>query len=266
MVIGVEGNVHVGKTTYINNSFKDFNIIKEIEHKKDMSNFDRQLYYIEKEKEKSAIGNTILDRTILSTAIYSLNKFNGDKYNKLKNIIEYGLLNNEFIIPDYIYYIVYPYKLICNNHKLLYEKKGTQNVLVDYDYYLKYSIFFINSNSFEKIISTKDYRQIIVYNNNIFNNITKPIKIHNKSYNLDIIIEKINKLSNKEEKINLIDEIMKSTNLNDYITNIKCSNYKKIYKILGKNLGNMSNISLNTPLLLIDLFYEIKECIIRGEL
>lgn len=260
MVIGVEGNVHVGKTTYINNSFKDFNIIKEIEYKENISNFDRQLYYIEKEKEKKVIDNTILDRTILSTAIYSLNKFSGSEYNKLKNIIEDGLSNNEFIIPDYIYYIVYPYKLICNNHKLLCKEKGTQNVLVDYDYYLKYSMFFINSNSFEKIISTKDYRQIIVYNNSIFNNITKPIEIHDKSYNLDLIIDKLCKLNSKKDKINLIDEIMKSTNLNDYITNIKCNNH--IYKILDKNLGDM----LNKPLLLIDLFYEIKECIKRGDL
>ena len=52
MVIGVEGNVHVGKTTYIKNNFSKFNIIKETEFKQDLNDFDRQLYYIKSEVEK----------------------------------------------------------------------------------------------------------------------------------------------------------------------------------------------------------------------
>ena len=74
MVIGIEGNVHVGKTTYIKNNFSKFNIIKETEFKQNLNNFDRQLYYIksEIEKKKQLDGDTVLDRTIISTILYTI--------------------------------------------------------------------------------------------------------------------------------------------------------------------------------------------------
>ena len=75
MVVGVEGNVHVGKTTYIMNNFSDFNIIKEIEFKEELNDYDRQLYYINQEilKKDKLTLNSVLDRTIISTAIYTIN-------------------------------------------------------------------------------------------------------------------------------------------------------------------------------------------------
>ena len=74
MVIGVEGNVHVGKTTFINNNFSKFIIIKETKFKQDLNDYDRQLYYIksEIEKKKNLGVNTIIDRTIISTIIYTI--------------------------------------------------------------------------------------------------------------------------------------------------------------------------------------------------
>lgn len=260
MVIGVEGNVHVGKTTYIN-SFKNFNIIKEIEYRKDLNDYDRQLFYIEKEKERKYKVNdkTILDRTIISTAIYTLRKFKNNEYRNLKGIIEENLWNNSFVIPDCVHYIVYPYKLICKNHTILSKRKDTQNILVDYDYYLNYSLFFSTSNSFKKIIYTKDYRQIIVYNNDIYTNVTKPHNVYPKIYNVNFIVDKIRNLK-KEDKLKELNSIMSTTNLNDYATSIICD--KNLEDLLIKNLGD----KLKKPILLIDLFYEINESIKRGEI
>ena len=58
------------------------------------------------------------------------------------NIIKSKITKKEVIIPDYINFIIYPYKLICKNHNKLCKEKGTQNTLVDYDYYLKYNSYF----------------------------------------------------------------------------------------------------------------------------
>ena len=71
MVIGVEGNVHVGKTTYINNNFKDYSIKNEIAFNRSLDAYNRQLYYIKKESERKnhKLNNTILDRTIISIII-----------------------------------------------------------------------------------------------------------------------------------------------------------------------------------------------------
>ena len=74
MVIGVEGNVHVGKTTYIKNNYKDFNIIHENIFDPNLNDYDRQLFYIKQEieRKKQLTSKTILDRTIISTIIYTL--------------------------------------------------------------------------------------------------------------------------------------------------------------------------------------------------
>ena len=46
MVIGIEGNVHVGKTTFIKNNYNKYNIINETEFEPDLENYERQLFYI----------------------------------------------------------------------------------------------------------------------------------------------------------------------------------------------------------------------------
>ena len=304
MVIGVEGNVHVGKTTYINNNFKDYNILSEIKFQADMTNFNRQLYYIEEEiKRKNKLQkNSILDRTIISIIIYTkyTNTLTLTEKRKIMNIIKKALDNNQIIKPD-IHLILYPYKLLSVNHQDLKEVKKTQDSLVDYDYYLNYSLFFANrKESLNKIINYHDYREIISYKKDIFNLVTNKKRIRkrtliendkaNNNSNTKDIINKINDskeksflndliilLSNKskERKLSIIDKIMSKVPLNNYVTKIIClsknDNIIKFYKVLNDRLGNMSNISFNKdnsykPLLLIDLFYEIKEAIKEGEI
>lgn len=189
MVIGVEGNVHVGKTTYIKNNFSKFNIIKETKFKSDFNDYNRQLYYIEKEvkKKDQLIGDTVLDRTIISTIIYTIytDSLTLPEKNKLLYIIKENLDNNKIIVPTFVHLIIYPYKLISLNHSKLVKEKGTQNSLVDYNYYLKFSLFFSNFYyAINNILSIKDYRQIISYNSNIFKRIINP-----KSFNSKILLD-----------------------------------------------------------------------------
>lgn len=185
MVIGVEGNVHVGKTTYIKNNFSKFNIIKETEFKQDLNDFDRQLYYIksEVEKKKQLDGDTVLDRTIISTILYTIytESLTLDEKNKIIEIIKENIDKEKITIPSFVYLIVYPYKLISLNHLKLMKEKETQNSLVDYNYYLKYSLFFSNCYyAVNNILSTREYRQIILYSSDIFENVINPKMINSK--------------------------------------------------------------------------------------
>ena len=364
MVIGIEGNVHVGKTTYINKNFSNFKIITEIEFEENLNDYERQLYYIrqeiKKKKEMQTSSNVVLDRTILSTIIYTMytDSLNLKEKNKIISIINKIIKQNKIIIPEYIYLIVYPYKLISLNHMKLNKEKGTQNSLVDYNYYLNYSLFFSNYQyKYKNILNLEEYRQIVIYNSDIFNDMLKPKKIISKILidgypkinkissiyqgkyvnkweklevnnsleqinrileSIEMIIKEGNLLNNsfligitnlfynnrrisKENKLEIIDKIMKSIPLNSYITkiyyfilseegneekNIKdyLKKEKKFYKVLNRRLGEMSNInfvetyskievnmdisekSIEKPLLLIDLFFEIKEGIKEGEL
>ena len=185
MVIGVEGNVHVGKTAYIKNNFSKFNIIKETEFKQDLNDFDRQLYYIksEVEKKKQLDGDTVLDRTIISTILYTIytESLTLDEKNKIIEIIKENLDKEKITIPSFVYLIIYPYKLISLNHLKLKKEKGTQNSLVDYNYYLNYSLFFSNCYyAVNSILNTREYRQIILYSSDIFKNVTSPKKFNSK--------------------------------------------------------------------------------------
>ena len=195
MVIGVEGNVHVGKTTFIKNKYitDDNLILKETEFKKELSDFDRQLYYINAEVEKirnsNLKGNIILDRTMISTYIYILysNIFSKQEKKYFTDKIIKHITLNQILIPDIINFIIYPYDLICINQKKLCEIKGTQNFLVDYEYYINYNLFFANYISkINKIVETKDFRQVIEYPGiEIFNDIGKPTKKINSKVLLD---------------------------------------------------------------------------------
>lgn len=259
MVIGVEGNVHVGKTTYIKERFSKSHIINETSFKPDMNDYDRQLYYIEKEveKKKQLFEDTILDRTIISTLIYTLytDSLSPLEKKRLINIIKTKINNEKIIVPSFIHLILYPYKLITLNHSKLFEEKGTQDSLVDYDYYLKYSLFFSNFNdSINKIYSTKNYRQIISYNSDIFNNITD-----SRKYNSKIIVDgcpAIGKstIGGLQKKYEYIKEFTyKKYTLNDYSNQIN--------SIIDRvNILNKENILIDTSFLMgiTHLFYNKK--------
>lgn len=256
MVIGIEGNVHVGKTTYIKNNFSKFNIIKETEFKQNLNNFDRQLYYIksEIEKKKQLDGDTVLDRTIISTILYTIytESLTLTEKNKIIEIIKENLDKDKITIPSFVYLIIYPYKLISLNHLKLMKEKGTQNSLVDYNYYLKYSLFFSNCYyAVNNILSTKEYRQIVLYNSDIFKNITNP-----KMFNSKILLDgcpAIGKstIGNYQKKFKYIKEFKyKKYTLDDYSNQINSI-------IERVNVLNMENILLDTSFLMgiTHLFY-----------
>lgn len=249
MVIGIEGNVHVGKTTFIKNNFSKFNIIKETEFKLDLNDFDRQLYYIksEKEKKKQLDGDTVLDRTIISTMLYTIytESLTLTEKDKIIGIIKENLDKDKIIIPSFVYLIIYPYKLISLNHLKLIKKKGTQNSLVDYNYYLKYSLFFSNCYyAFSNILSTKEYRQIILYNSDIFKNITNP-----KMFNSKILLDgcpAIGKstIGSYQKRFEYIKEFKyKKYTLDDYSNQINSI-------IERVNVLNKENILLDTSFLM----------------
>ncbi len=256
MVIGIEGNVHVGKTTYIKNNFSNFNIIKETEFKQELNDFDRQLYYIksEVEKKKQVAGDTVLDRTIISTILYTIytKSLNLTEKSKIIGIIKENLDKGKMTIPSFVYLIIYPYKLISLNHLKLMKEKGTQNSLVDYNYYLKYSLFFSNCYyAVNDILNTKEYRQIILYDCDIFKNITNP-----RIFNSKILIDgcpAIGKstIGSFQKKFEYIKEFKyKKYTLDDYSNQINSI-------IERVNVLNKENILLDTSFLMgiTHLFY-----------
>lgn len=256
MVIGVEGNVHVGKTTYIKNNFSKFNIIKETEFKQDLNDFDRQLYYIksEVEKKKQLDGDTVLDRTIISTILYTIytESLTLDEKNKIIEIIKENLDKEKITIPSFVYLIVYPYKLISLNHLKLMKEKGTQNSLVDYKYYLKYSLFFSSCYyAVNNILSTREYRQIILYSSDIFENVINP-----KMFNSKILLDgcpAIGKstIGSYQKRFEYIKEFKyKKYTLDDYSNQINSI-------IERVNVLNKENILLDTSFLMgiTHLFY-----------
>lgn len=256
MVIGVEGNVHVGKTTYIKEKYQDYNILSENVFNPTLNNYDRQLFYIKQEIErnKELSPKTILDRTIISIAIYTIysESLKKNEKEKICKIIKEKIDKKEVIIPSYIYLILYPYKLICLNHIALFKEKGTQGLLVDYNYYIKYTLFFTNRySSYNKILFTKNYRQALIYDNSIFDNIIENIKIDSK-----VLLDgcpAIGKttIGNNQKKYSYIEEFKyKKYTLKDYSNQID-SIVERI------NILNKKNILLDTSFLMgiTHLFY-----------
>lgn len=241
MVIGIEGNVHVGKTTYIKNNYKEFKVLSENIFNSDLNDYDRQLDYINQEigRKNELSSNMVLDRTILSILIYTLhnNVLSKEEKRRICNIIKSKITKKEVIIPDYINLIIYPYKLICKNHSKLCKEKGTQNTLVDYDYYLKYNSYFAKrSESFDKVLSTGDYRQVLVYNNSIFNSAIDNIDLDSK-----VLLDgcpAIGKttIGKKQKKYNYIEEFKyKRYTLDDYRNQID-SIVERINALYNKNI------------------------------
>lgn len=173
MIFAVEGNVNVGKTTFINHFAKKnkIKIVPETAFKKNLFPIERQNYYISSEIEKNnkyKNTNCIMDRTILSVYLYTLisNEFSIEEKSKIIDNINSSLKQNQILIPNELFFILYPYELINKNHKLLVKDKETQDCLVTYDYYMKYNLFFSNKlkKYNGKIIETDCYRQIVSIN------------------------------------------------------------------------------------------------------
>lgn len=171
MIFGVEGNVNVGKTTFIKKFAQknEISIIEETRFRVDMEPVERQIYYINneiKKHEKSCDKSYIMDRTILSVYLYTLisNEFDSIERTKLIEKINILIKNKNVLIPNELFFIIYPFELINKNHNLLGREKNTQSALVDYSYYVKYNLFFSNmlKDKQTKIIETKENRQIIL--------------------------------------------------------------------------------------------------------
>ena len=195
MIWAVEGNVNVGKTTFIK-KFADKNkipIIEETTFPADMQPIDRQLYYINNEikKYKEFFNKScIMDRTILSVYIYTLisNEFEYKEKSKLVDKMNKLVNSNNIFIPDKLFFILYPFELINKSHNLLGKEKKTQNSLVDYKYYLKYNLFFSNMLKDKKveIIETKENRQYILTKCDfIYHNLKKNLPVNDSVVLLD---------------------------------------------------------------------------------
>lgn len=132
------------------------------------------------------------------------------------------------------------------------KEKGTQNSLVDYNYYLKYSLFFSNCYyAVNDILSTKEYRQIILYDCDIFKNITNP-----RIFNSKILIDGCSAIGKStigsfQKKFEYIKEFKyKKYTLDDYSNQINSI-------IERVNVLNKENILLDTSFLMgiTHLFY-----------
>ncbi len=288
MIYAVEGNVNVGKTTFIKEFSQKYNlnIIEESKFVSDMNPFERQLYYIKQENEKRnklMKNDIIMDRTILSVYLYTRlsNEFDKNEKEKIIDKINNMMKDNKIIIPDKLFFIIYPFELINKNHQLLKKDKKTQETLVDYKYYLNYNMFFANllMNEGCNIIKTEDSRQIIeLESNKIYYNLNTQTPTYKKILALDgekELIENV-KQENKEniimdnkflkelenivynneisknEKIEMINHIMYNLPLYSYISEIIYIYDKEnieeqkinFYKVLKRKIGNKANITI----------------------
>lgn len=288
MIYAVEGNVNVGKTTFIKEFSQKYNlnIIEESKFVSDMKPFERQLYYIKQENEKRnklMKNDIIMDRTILSVYLYTRlsNEFDKNEKEKIIDKINNMIKDNKIIIPDKLFFIIYPFELINKNHQLLKKDKKTQETLVDYKYYLNYNMFFANllMNEGCNIIKTEDSRQIIeLESNKIYYNLNTQTPTYKKILALDgekELIENV-KQENKEniimdnkflkelenivynneisknEKIEMINHIMYNLPLYSYISEIIYIYDKEnieeqkinFYKVLKRKIGNKANITI----------------------
>ena len=150
MIIGVEGNVHSGKTTYINNFLKgnsDLVAVPECKFDESLSDYARQLYYLQQEREKKENylqTNLIMDRTILSTLCYTAfcKELSEDERKVLFNDIYKNIVDNKYLLFDKLSYIVCGWNIVKDNHKELKTKKNTQDILAENSYLDFYNYTF----------------------------------------------------------------------------------------------------------------------------
>ena len=154
MIIAVEGNVHVGKTTYCNNFVQqnsEYEIVGECKFDPTLSAYDTQLNYLRQEQDKKKnynSDNLIMDRSIVSTFIYTTFtdtltiQQKQDIIQKIKNLIN----QQGVILPQKIVFLVTDANLVAQRQMSLGKIKGTQTVLGSLDYYNYYNDFFLAHN------------------------------------------------------------------------------------------------------------------------
>ncbi len=150
MVIGVEGNVHSGKTTYIGNFLNrnsEFVAVPECKFDKSLSDYDRQLYYLQQErtkKENYKQNYLIMDRTILSTLCYTAFcvDLSDKERRQLFTVIYKNIVDNKYILFDKLIYLKCDWSVVKNNHKELKVAKNTQDILAENSYYNFYNNTF----------------------------------------------------------------------------------------------------------------------------
>lgn len=152
MIIGVEGNVHSGKTTFINKFLKnepDFVCVPECKFDATLSDYDRQLYYLQQERDKKCNfkqTNLIMDRTILSTLCYTsfCPELTEEQQKELLSVIYNDIKDSKYILFDRMLYIRCDWNIVKDNHKELKLEKNTQDILAENSYLDYYN------NTFEK--------------------------------------------------------------------------------------------------------------------
>lgn len=272
MIWGVEGNVNVGKTTFIRKieRINKISVIEETKFKADMKPIKRQLYYINNEIKKCQnIDNKhyIMDRTILSVYLYTIiaNEFSVTEKNRIIERINMLIEKKKILIPNELFFILYPYDLINRKDELLGKEKNTQRVLVDYNYYLRYNLFFSNVLKGKKIklIETKENRQIVLSKcDSIYLNLKKHLPINSEIVLIDgaPAIGKTT-IGRKQKKLKYIEEFKyKKYTLEDYSNQIE-SIVERI------NCLSMENILVDTSFLMgiTHLFYSHKNIISQEE-
>ncbi len=189
MIFAIEGNVNLGKTTYINEFIKentDFVKVDEIPFKKDLSHYDRQIYYIDEERNKKKFihnhKNLFLDRTILSTLAYTIygEYLSKDEKKDLIKIIIHHIKLNSFVEPEKIFYITnYDNDEIRNMHNILKSTKHTMDILTTDDFISFFDQIFFHWLSFCKFDSELKFnnRTILIYKTkNLFNKIASELE------------------------------------------------------------------------------------------
>ncbi len=150
MIIAVEGNVHVGKTTYCNKFVQDnpsYAVVGECKFDPTLSAYDTQLNYLQQEKDKRRLynsSNLIMDRSIISTFIYTIFTDTLSQEQKLDIVqrIKTLIVHQDVILPQKIVFLVTDAETVADRQMSLGKVKGTQTVLGSLDYYNYYNDFF----------------------------------------------------------------------------------------------------------------------------
>lgn len=183
-IYSLEGNVHAGKTTIMNN-VKCENIIRVVENRKPIFNIYTysQISYIYQEvlRKKSVRDlskSIILDRSFISIIIFNsfAKKILSSSFIKLVFLLA---KMNYILIPDVLSLVIVPYKLTKERHIEGKKNKNTDDDLIDYSYFVYYILFFKSIiEPTEKIF--KNFQHIITGNFE-FKSLEKKCLLSNKA-------------------------------------------------------------------------------------